>query len=435
MPIAQTTLRIGTDKATVISDLDYDYLTLKNGNVGIGTKNPLEKLHIKTSPASYRHGVLIDVENPFSNAGPALRLAGTGTYTTPTTLEIRRLDTENKEISFSLMNNAYNNGFKIKMPPNSNDVYFDLFGLGGDGEIIIKRDTGYVGIGTYTSNPTAKLDINGQIRIRGGGPGPNKVLTSDAAGLASWQPGGAGGGIGGSGIDNYIPRWLGTNSLENSVIYQTDAGNVGIGTTNPLGMLGIDGFSTTTGPPGSVLSDHPVGITMLNTSNAIGSYTSITNARNDYGPLGINVVRSGIFFRTMDQLYAGQIDFYTYDGLWTEGEGVRMSIDRKGYVGIGTESPDAVLEIVSDLGYFGADYLADSTLRLKKEKGVAGSVELFPAVGSSGAPKYNGLQICRTVSSSVICLGAWRSPIQGGGNIVLTLSEAGVRALCADFGD
>ena len=48
---------------------------------------------------------------------------------------------------------------------------------------------GNVGIGT--SNPTQKLDIDGQIRIRGGSPGANKVLTSaDASGNANWQTGG-----------------------------------------------------------------------------------------------------------------------------------------------------------------------------------------------------------------------------------------------------
>ena len=44
---------------------------------------------------------------------------------------------------------------------------------------------GNVGIGTST--PAAKLDINGQIKIQGGNPGGGKVLTSDANGLATWQ--------------------------------------------------------------------------------------------------------------------------------------------------------------------------------------------------------------------------------------------------------
>lgn len=42
-------------------------------------------------------------------------------------------------------------------------------------------------VGVNTSAPTAPLDINGQIRVRGGSPGAGKVLTSDANGLASWS--------------------------------------------------------------------------------------------------------------------------------------------------------------------------------------------------------------------------------------------------------
>ena len=42
------------------------------------------------------------------------------------------------------------------------------------------------GVGVGTTVPGAALDINGQIKIQGGTPGSGKVLTSDAAGLASW---------------------------------------------------------------------------------------------------------------------------------------------------------------------------------------------------------------------------------------------------------
>ena len=74
-----------------------------------------------------------------------------------------------------------------------------------------------VGIGT--TGPTAKLDIDGTIRIRGGSPGIGKVLTSDAAGLASWQtpaPTGTtppGGIIMYSGAWNFDGTGLGTGSL------------------------------------------------------------------------------------------------------------------------------------------------------------------------------------------------------------------------------
>jgi hypothetical protein len=45
---------------------------------------------------------------------------------------------------------------------------------------------GNVGIGTETPTSNAKLDIVGKIKITDGSQGVNKVLTSDASGLASW---------------------------------------------------------------------------------------------------------------------------------------------------------------------------------------------------------------------------------------------------------
>ncbi len=44
---------------------------------------------------------------------------------------------------------------------------------------------GNVGIGTLT--PSTKLEVAGQIKITGGSPGANKVLTSDSTGLATWS--------------------------------------------------------------------------------------------------------------------------------------------------------------------------------------------------------------------------------------------------------
>lgn len=49
----------------------------------------------------------------------------------------------------------------------------------------IYGDNGNIGIGV--SNPVAKLEVNGQIKIMGGSPGTGYVLVSDATGLASWQ--------------------------------------------------------------------------------------------------------------------------------------------------------------------------------------------------------------------------------------------------------
>jgi len=52
---------------------------------------------------------------------------------------------------------------------------------------------GNVGIGT--TNPGAKLEVAGQVKITGGTPAAGKVLTSDGVGLASWESPTGGGGI------------------------------------------------------------------------------------------------------------------------------------------------------------------------------------------------------------------------------------------------
>jgi len=71
-----------------------------------------------------------------------------------------------------------------------------------------------------------------------------QVLKYDG-GLNKWLPAtdetGSGGGVGGSGTDNYIPRFNGTTDLENSNMFQADGGNVGIGTTTPSARLEIEG--------------------------------------------------------------------------------------------------------------------------------------------------------------------------------------------------
>ena len=61
------------------------------------------------------------------------------------------------------------------------------WGLYIDGLSMNNFIEGNLGIGTNT--PGAKLEVAGQVKITGGTPGAGKVLTSDAAGLATWETG------------------------------------------------------------------------------------------------------------------------------------------------------------------------------------------------------------------------------------------------------
>lgn len=60
----------------------------------------------------------------------------------------------------------------------------------GNPKIILANSNGFVGINIITSLPTAQMNINGTLRIRGNGAAAGKVLTSDVDGYATWQPAG-----------------------------------------------------------------------------------------------------------------------------------------------------------------------------------------------------------------------------------------------------
>ena len=102
------------------------------GNVGIGTTGPLDKLDVNGGVRS-----------------TDLRFLGTG------------------YVTYGL-----NSGVESL-----------IFRYGGAEKVRIDS-SGNVGIGT--TGPGAKLEVAGQVKITGGTPGTNKVLTSDTVGLASW---------------------------------------------------------------------------------------------------------------------------------------------------------------------------------------------------------------------------------------------------------
>jgi len=79
-------------------------------------------------------------------------------------------------------------------PGNSRYLRSDANGLATWGDVgwtdlgtdvVLLNSSDNVGIGTAT--PAAKLEVAGQVKITGGTPGVDKVLTSDAVGLATWK--------------------------------------------------------------------------------------------------------------------------------------------------------------------------------------------------------------------------------------------------------
>ncbi|MCC5923573.1 MAG: hypothetical protein JJT77_07290, partial [Crocinitomicaceae bacterium] len=148
---------------------------LGNGDVGIGTNNPNSRLTISRTGAALAGSVVSSTLNTNSgalggNANDRMKLATLG-FTTGN--------------SVSLGVEARRQTTGADWTTTSIGLKFEVDNTTWDNKAIWLTAPGNVGVGT--PDPTAKLDIDGQIRIRGGAPGAGKVLTSDANGTATWE--------------------------------------------------------------------------------------------------------------------------------------------------------------------------------------------------------------------------------------------------------
>ena len=134
------------------------------GNVGIGTTLPEAKLHVVDG--------LIRVKNSTADSDAGLVLSGTGDS------QAAYVTLADKDTGkFWHIANAADDENKFKI--------WSFDGLSWVLAMSSDINNGNVGIGT--TNPGAKLEVTGQVKITGGSPGEGRVLTSDASGLASWQ--------------------------------------------------------------------------------------------------------------------------------------------------------------------------------------------------------------------------------------------------------
>lgn len=229
---------------------------LSNGNIGIGSDSPIQKLHVEGDAVVNNGKFKLTGANGFG--GPQIIFGGTPSENGDWSIEYREFATV-KGLNF----------WKPWPSANSGNAKFFI------------ADNGKVGIAT--GNPLAKLDVNGNIRIADGTQGANKVLVSNANGIAKWKNlsdittasngvytslnatdylkvGNASlyitapnatptGGI----ITNATAHemfttgqdlWIQSNASSgsaNTIINGNTVGNVGIGTTNPVAKLHVNG--------------------------------------------------------------------------------------------------------------------------------------------------------------------------------------------------
>ena len=317
------------------------------GNIGIGTGNPGAKLEVagqvKITGGSPAAGKVLTSDA----AGLAvwqdvpMGMDNLGSHIATTTLQMANFGIVNVA---SITANGY-------ITTNSTmTVLGDAFSVGTSTFVVTQ---GNIGIGT--GNPGAKLEVAGQVKITGGSPAAGKVLTSDAAGLAVWQ----------SATTDNLGNHIATTTLQmanfgivnvasitangyittNSTMtvlgdafsvgtstFVVTQGNIGIGTTNPVYSLDVNG---------DVRAINFRGNGSLLTG--LGGLGGVTNPGNT------NIVADN------DSNGSGQITL-------TIGLADSMVILNNGNIGIGAAVPGAKLEVAGQIKITGGSPAAGKVL-------------------------------------------------------------------------
>ncbi|MCG3160073.1 MAG: hypothetical protein JMDDDDMK_01106 [Acidobacteria bacterium] len=214
--------RSASDPGAITSPAIYDLMINDSGNIGVGTINPLAKLHVNGAAIRYE------------NAGKVLNIQS-GT-------EVDLQSPTNSVVIQSLGQRA------------NNHVILNPFPSSGPGPFY----NGNVGIGTF--NPLAKLHVEGTALVTPGGTGGaiNFGTPNAETGMSITGPARADIRFDGvtlklvAGPPNAIP------SSTNGIAINT-VGGVGVGTTTPLSKLhvqtpGLAETRITSGPDRAVLS-------------------------------------------------------------------------------------------------------------------------------------------------------------------------------------
>jgi len=388
-----TTLTTGTTLQTMSTKMTI----LGNGNVGIGTASPGQKLSVAGTIESTSGGFKFpDSTTQVTAASSQWITSGSNIYYTGSMgsglIAFRAA-------AFTDLN-ASSLTLVINVPTGT--VNEDVMLAG----IAIRPNTAVI---TAPAGWTLVLRQNTALVTANSLAVYRRVASSEPASY-TWSfdssQGSAGGIISFSNVNTVSPVDVSGGSSTSAATVNIDAPSVTTTQVNTM-LVTFHGFSSAerwSPPSGMAESFDVASIAVPSTSGEAieGNYVAQSLA----GATGVKTA-----------IAAGSAD---------NGNGITVALaprssSTEGKVGISTTAPGANLEIAS---------AAQNALRLKKTAGAAGSVDLFPAVGD--ATTRTGTALCQTVVGAAVCLGHWQST--GTASTCIT-SIANGRALCTNFGD
>jgi hypothetical protein len=221
-------------------------LTVSNdGNIGIGTTNPLYKLDVRTGTdqrllvrsgnnwGGGNTGIALDARNDAESGSIPLRIRAStialdGNVGIGTTNALSPLTVFNSYggtgVYALTLATAFSQGNTYAINPFIHGVSnggFSIYDVtNSTPRLVIQQDSGNVGIGT--SNPASKLEVvGGGVNLPGG----------TSTGTANTNPG----------VITHFNHADGKNYIRGTTIVADTGGNVGIGTTNPAHKLAVNG--------------------------------------------------------------------------------------------------------------------------------------------------------------------------------------------------
>jgi hypothetical protein len=311
-------------------------LVTGGGNVGIGTASPGQKLQV--------NGALKLTSNPSVTAdssaayfwnqggvGPTIgglkfQVQTNGSTAAMTIDENQRVGIGTTNPTQLLTVNGAAGYLFTAQENSSNNVRFQVYVDANEVSLVSGYNTTAKPITFYLSSAERmRIGTNGAMKFNTYGSGTftgtaTQKLAVDSSGNVIEIPIGAG-PVDGSGTANYITRWVDTDTITTSSIYES-SGNIGIGTTTPSYKLSINGSA------GIEASEEYL---YFNSSYTVGS-----NARAKIRAVGAGG-GSG---------YGGDLRISTrqQNNNWNEDA---VTIDSTGNVGIGTTSPTKLLTVGS----------------------------------------------------------------------------------------